>query len=183
MSMQHGNLFSSRHNSLLTRSRDVSRIFINDSLKSIDIADLKFINFLKSNLCQEYVLLSRYIEFINNNDFSFLEEDFYNSEFTTGVKSKNDRLKTLIFETSNTVLEDDDLINIVKYKNRTKKGLQLFIKYDNNCNAGRIYLIDLYHLVIPTEQRLPNGTVLKSDLKKKEIKNNIDLSTLKNLVN
>lgn len=188
MNMQQGNLFSNRHNSLLTRSRNISHMFINESLKSIDEEELCFINYMKANSCDEYILLSRYISFINNNDFSFLDNEFDNSDFSTGVESKNNRIKDLIYKTSSIMITNNDLINLVKYKNKRKKGLQLFIIYDNTCNAGRIYLIDLYHMVIPTEQRLANGKVVPSNPKrlyegmKKNVKNNVDLCTLRTLV-
>ena len=182
--MQQGNVFNKKKSGLLARSKSVSTINVNYSLNSIDKNELNFNNFLSSKECKEYLLLEKYFKRIQNGDISFLDKDFETNNYTTHNKEKNQRLKDLIFETSNTTLTDQDLLDVLKYKHKEKKGVQFFIKYDNSSNVGNIYLIDLYHMVIPTEQRVrdyiiktPPKVLYRRILQK--VKNRINLSELK----
>lgn len=163
--------------------RKISKIDFNKGLKSIDHEELYFINFFSSKECKEYKLLSSYYKKAIHNDTSFLENEFYNNEYSIHNIAKNNRLKELIKETTDENLNDIDLLNIVKYKNKKNNGIQLFIKYNSEYDIGEIYLIDLYHMVIPTEdKRLKqkrHNIQNHYNVRKKKVKHNVNLQTIK----
>ena len=174
--MQRGNLFKHRKSS--------TKISFETALISIDDEVMCFINFLSSTECKDYILLKKYYDMSKIADFSFLDNDFFNAEFTTKNETKNSRLRSLILKTTNELLDDNQLTDIVKYKNKTKKGLQFFIKYDSDSDTGYVYLIDIYHMVIPTDH-IEKNFHIKSNPKqhykriKQKVKNKVNLNILK----
>lgn len=145
--------------------------------KSIDESNYNFINFFSSNAASLYIEVKRIYDLSLNDDFD-IDKYFSSHDYHDSGKIKNTRLNQLIFTTNNNNLSEEDLLKLVKYKHRdTKyKGFQLFIK------DGKVYLIDLYHLIIPTKdsrttQRSSDSLQLYQRMQNK-VKNKCCLSTI-----
>lgn len=179
--MRQGNVFNNR-NTLFNKKRKVGVSFLK-GLNSIDLDDIHFTNFCSSKECNEYKMIKEYYERTLKHDYDFLEEDFVEREYTRFNKVKNERLAKLISLTINQDIATSDLIDIVKYKNRDKKGIQFFIKYSNSSDSGEVYLIDLHHMALPTEnrslgQKKPNSALYYSRVSRK-VKHKVNLSEIK----
>ena len=184
MSTHKKNLFSKYQNNILkSNSKKVTKISFDKCLVSIDSELLSFTNFLSSNNCEKYKNIKRYYELSKKLNFSFLEKEFYSNEYTIGNDTKNKRLRSLILETTGELLNDIELTNIIKYKNKNDKELQFFIKYDSSADIGYVYLIDIYHMVIPTKQ-IEKGKIIPPDPKRhykgisKKVKHKTNLSEI-----
>lgn len=125
------------------------------ALKSIDIPDEKFMNFFTSNQTKIYLKLKNLYELSLKNEFN-IDKLFTDKEYSTTNQLKNNRLRKFIYETSHIIMNDIDLLGIIKYKNKEDNEFQLFIKYDLQQRKAFVYLIDIYHLAIPTEFRKIN---------------------------
>ena len=180
--MQQSNIFNKRRS--LFDVKKVVGLNFSKGLNSIDLEQLNFTNYCSSKECKEYLKIKEFYDKVQNNKFKFLEKDFESSEYNKTNPQKNKRLITLIKTTINENIEDKDLNNIIKYKNRDEKGIQLFIKYSKELDSGELYLVDLYHFAIPTEDKRFNQR--KKDTKqhycrvKKKVKHNVNLSETKN---
>ena len=179
--MQRGNVFNNRP-SFLSRNPEPTSIIFHDCLNSIDSEDMCFTNFCSSKECKNYKNVDECYKKVLNQDFSFLDKEFTNTEYTMGNESKNERLKNLISLTLSKTINDNDLYNVVKYKNKTEKEFQLFIKYNPTADVGEVYLIDLYHFVLPTEDKRfgQRRTDNKSHYERmrRKVKNNVNLSCI-----
>ncbi len=151
--MQTNNIFNKKNSFLESRKLE-SKIILEKALNSIDDEELKFINFMSSDMCKEYSLIENYYIKSTHGNYTFLEKEFTNKEYKTHNNSKNTKIRNLIFETTNELFNDEELREIIKYKNSTNPGIQLYIKYDKNDKNAYVYLIDLYHMAITTDYRL-----------------------------
>ena len=182
MSTLKGNQLYNK-NTILSLRKKTDVIDFEKGMNSIDVEEHNFINFLSSDGSNAYQIIEGYyIESLTGN-YSFLDKDFKFEGYTNKNTFKNEKIKALIQKTSNTIFEDEDLIDLIKYKNKTEKGIQLFIKYDSESAKGIVYLIDLYHLVIPTDKVTKNYTVKSNPQKeyqrrKKKVKHNVNLSDI-----
>ena len=182
MSILKGNQLYSK-NSILSLRKSSNKIDFNLAMNSVDLEEYNFINFLSSNQCKEYLKVYGYYKESLKSNCSFLDKEFEFDPYTNLNSTKNEKLKKLIYETSSTVFNDFQLLDLIKYKNKKDKGIQFYIKYDKKTNKGNVYLIDLYHMVIPTEYRR-KGNVLKTTPQthynsiRKKVKNNVNLSEM-----
>lgn len=152
--MLQGHSFSN-HKSLFNRSfikkpSMKDKIDFQYALKSIDVPDENFMNFFTSNQTKTYLYLQEIYDSSLKNQLN-IDKYFTNKEYSITNQRKNNRLKKFIYETSNTLMSDIDLLGIIKYKHREKKEFQIFLKYDIVQDKAFVYLIDIYHLVLPTE--------------------------------
>lgn len=179
--MQKGNVFNKR-SSFLNKKKATTSIIFHKGLNSVDNEEMCFTNFCSSKECKDYKNVDSCYKKVLAKDFSFLDKEFTNKEYSVGNSSKNERLKKLIGLTLSKTISDSDLYNIVKYKNKNEKGFQLFIKYDSNSDVGEVYLIDLYHFVLPTEDKRfgQRRTDSKSHYQrvKKKVKKKVNLSSI-----
>ena len=120
------------------------------ALKSIDIPEESFMKYFTSNQTKIYLYLQSIYNLSLENKLN-IDNFFTNKEYNITNQIKNNRLRKFIYETSNIILSDVDLLGMIKYKHRTETGFQIFLKYDINQNKAFVYLIDIYHLAIPTE--------------------------------
>lgn len=148
--MQKDNIFNNKN---LFLSKSKTTLSIDEALNSIDMEDDNFINFMSSKVCKEFLYIKKCYDRIKNGNYSFLEKEFKNREYETFDANKNSRLRNFIFYTNNQLFSDSELQKIIKYKNKENKAIQFFVKYDRKSDNATICLIDLYHLVMPTEYR------------------------------
>ena len=87
------------------------------ALKSIDIPEENFMNFFTSNQTDIYLKLKEMYELSLNNSFN-IDKYFSNKEYTTTNPIKNNRIRKFIYETSNSIMDDQDLLGMIKYKHR-----------------------------------------------------------------
>lgn len=160
-----------------------TKINFDKGLKSIDHEPLSFINFFSSKECAEYQLISKYYEKANSDDLKFLSKEFSTREYTTYNENKNNRLRVLIKETTGETLSDIELLDITKYRHNDKKGIQLFIRNNAELDIGEVYLIDLYHMVLPTEDKRFNqrksNPLNHYNNRKSKVKHNVNLQAIK----
>lgn len=182
MSILKGNQLYNR-NSILSLRKSSTDIDFNVGMQSIDLAECNFTNYLSSSESKEYKKVKYYYDksLAKNNDF--LDTDFEFSGYTNKNTFKNEKIKKLIYETSNTVFSDMDLIDLIKYKNKSLNGVQFFIKYDKKTSKGIVYLIDLYHMAIHTDLFYRGSTIKTSDKEyynriSKKVKHNVSLSNM-----
>ena len=173
MNMQKGNQLANR-NILLKRKKRGCNVDFLQALNSIDDSNYNFINYLSSCNSKRYLLAKKYYEESLCGDDSFLIRDFGETNYTNGNEFKNEKIKSLIKQTSNKELSDIELTELLKYKCKSEKDFQLFIKYESELDKGIVYLIDLYHMVIPTD-KYGKGYIKKSNPEKdyERIKNKV----------
>lgn len=139
---------SANYNTIKKKVESGKINFIN-AMKSVDIEEVYFNNFLSSNQTTLYEWIKYYYELSEKNKFDIDKYFRSPNEITTFNPAKNSKLRNLIFETSNELLSDFELSTMMKYKNRENPAFQLFILPKNDVSL--VLLIDFYHLVFPTE--------------------------------
>jgi len=147
--MQKGNVFNKKN--LFSKAK--VELSIEEALSSIDVTDEYFTNFISSKECETYLYIKKCYDRIKKGNYDFLEKEFIPKEYKIFNPDKNSRLRNFIFSTNGILFRDDELQQIIKYKNKEKRGIQFFVKYDSKSEKAIIYLIDLYHMVIPTENK------------------------------
>lgn len=184
--MQQGNRFS--HNQInkpsYLRKNIKQKVNFFPALKSIDIEEESFINFLSSNQNKLYQYLYE-VYSSSIKDELIIDHFFTNKEYSNTNHTKNERIKKFIYETNKTVLTDIDLLEFVKYKHKKDNEFQLMVRYNSVTDSADVYLIDFYHLMIPTEYG-QIGERKKDDVRHYErIKNKVghkyDISSLKSI--
>lgn len=185
--MQQGNRFkqnSLRKNSYLEIKKK-QKVDFSFALKSIDLEEDKFINFLSSDQNKLYSYLYE-IYMLSLRDELLIDKYFTNKEYGNTNKIKNDRIKKFIYETNGIVLSDIELLDFVKYKHKEAKEFQLMVRYNQEKDIADVYLIDFYHLMIPTvnhqiSQRNMDVTKYYERIKKK-VGHKYDIAHLKSLM-
>lgn len=140
---------------------------------SVQDDELYFTNFLsKTRNKKEINILS---EFNKNHNLKYLEKNFYTDELTYSPSSSERLLG--IFGLYNTRV--NKITNVIKYKSRIEKGVQIYLTKNNN--RLEAILIDVFHLGIPSEFYYTNSSKFKSRPKKvysKNKENGYDISEI-----
>lgn len=134
------------------------------AMKSYDNDELMFTNFVKSkgNTC--YCLLEEYYIDSLDDKYYFLEEDFKPLDDINYTYKKADRLLNIINKGYKHKYKVEDLKYIFKMQHKDKKGFQLYVfKSKNNLN---VILIDFFHIALPADRILPNGSVIKENVQR-----------------
>lgn len=130
----------------------------NGNWHSEKIGDEKFTNYIKSYENKYYIVLDKIFEKLYNDNYNFLDEfeldEYEASEFT----SQSKRLKRII-KKANNIKEEVELPAIHKFKPTRKQrkidkiydGIRLFVSEDDEQGIIELYLVDLYHLAIDSE--------------------------------
>lgn len=141
--------------------------FINDY--SVNNSSLNFTNYFQREESKRGKIIK---EIIDNciKDPTFFEKNFYGSEITNGTKRDRYKIERLYRILNLYNKFEIPISNVFKYKPNQKLkekcgnegGFQLIFTVENNIVC--IYLIDLYHLAIPSEKDLKgNKFVLKNE--------------------
>lgn len=182
--MLKGNVFDKK-NSLFLKPKKSIPLSFEKALNSIDNSKLYFTNYLSSKNCNAYREIKRFYIDSSNNNIEFLLKEFTNSEFTTANLIKNNRIRELIKLTTGKLLNDFDLQNLVKYKNKKDMGIQLFVMYDKETGSGIVYLIDLYHFALPTPHVQIGKTSINLEqeynIRKNRVKHKMNLSEIRKI--
>ena len=125
--------------------------FNDNSLKSHDIAELKFTNYLESKDCNEYKILTQICNDWKNKE-NILEKYFNISEedgiYGSG-EDKKQRLCRIISHSEKSDINIEYIQNMSKgrYNNSSKHNfpLRIYVKI-RSAFVFVIYLIDIYHL-------------------------------------
>ena len=150
--MQQSNLFKSK-----TFSKRINRFnnstFIeetyksfdfNNNLKSDNLEDLEFTNFVSSNICKKYLILTNICQQISKNEKE-LDKLFVADEIDINVDiPKLNRIYDIINIVNNKQISREKLI--LKFKYLKDQEIQFYINNDNG--VLKLYLIDLYHIGI-----------------------------------
>lgn len=134
---------------ILIRPQENDVIDFSLALKSIDLPSYQFMNYFTSNQTKIYIELQKMYNASLDNHFQ-IDKYFTSKDYSALNALKNERIKRFIRETSNTNITNADLNELIKYKNKDNPNFQLFVKYNRNESKAHVYLIDIYHLVIPT---------------------------------
>lgn len=164
--MQESNIFYRRINRFSNNVYSIKEKYnsfdFNDNLKSNKIEELQFTNFLSSNQCEKYFLLSDICTKLYKN-YNNLNKIFVADEFDPNrYNSKR------VFDIINVV--NDKKINkkttIYKFKCKKNPAIQFYISKENN--ILKLYLIDIYHLVIEATNQRTGKTDRVATYKKRE---------------
>lgn len=146
--IQESNIFYKRINRFTDNINFVKEEFetfdFNDNLKSNKIEELEFTNYLSSNQCDKYYLLldicKKLYENYNNINKLFIADEFDPHRY----HSKR------VYDIMNTVnnKQIDKKIIIYKFKCKKDPAIQFYVSKENK--SLKLYLIDIYHIVIET---------------------------------
>lgn len=137
------------------------------SLKSINLPDLFFTNYVKSENNECYKMLEGYVIQVMDGNFDFFEDDFEPLDEIKYTEPAATRLLKILHKGYKLKYDKKDLIHIHKVKSKYNKKFQLFIKESRNNLT--VILIDFFHLGIIASYQLPNGKTKK--MKKEEMYN------------
>lgn len=144
--MQENNVFYLRKNRFSNDVKYVDEGYtefdFNNNLKSNKIEELEFTNYLSSNQCNKYYVLFDICQKLYNN-YKNLNKLFVPDEFDSG-KYNSKRVYEIISVVNNREIEQKQII--YKFKNKNDKEIQFYISKENN--VLKLYLIDIYHIVI-----------------------------------
>ena len=115
---------------------------------SINIEEDYFTNFLTSWICKEGINLKKIIDSFKDDIVKTMNQ--FEGDYLFSNK-KSDRLIRILRASypGCSLLDSDIPSKVIKLKYSKFKPIQFFI-YNNN-NVLEVYLIDVYHLAIPTE--------------------------------
>jgi len=175
--MQENNVFYVRKNRFTSNVKydqeEYSSFDFNNNLKSDIIDVLEFTNYLSSNQCNKYFLLTEickklYINYKNLNKY-FVPDEF----------NANRHNSQRVFDIMDVV--NNDTINrkllIYKLKCRSDDELQFYVSIENK--TMKLYLIDVYHIVIEaTNHRI--GKANRKQIYEKRKKCSYDIKEIQN---
>lgn len=154
--MQISNDFKKRTETYIFRKRidrfanprlveeEYTEIDFNNNLISVCYDELRFTNFTRSDACKKYLHLKDICSKITENAQE-LEVLFKADELDISADiPKCNRMYAIISKANNNKINRNDLI--LKFKNRLDPEIQFFIKKEHT--ILKVYLIDLYHLMI-----------------------------------
>ena len=121
----------------------------NDNLKSVNLNELEFTNYVKSRNCKKYLDLKRIcikLEKDKNELYKLFEADELDSN--TSV-IKYERLLKILSIVNNREIQKEEII--LKFKNKNDKEIQFYIKDENG--IFMLYLIDIYHIGIEAKNK------------------------------
>ncbi len=184
--MQQNNLFRSgtfskrvnRFKNSIFIEEEYSAFDFNNNLKSDNIEELEFTNFVSSKLSKKYITLKEICKKINNNEKEW-DKLFVADEIAINTNSPRlDRLYNIISNVNNKKVIKSKLI--LKFKYIADSEIQFYINNENG--ILKLYLIDLYHIGIEATNRKTGRTDRKGIYKArknlkfdiKEIKNELD---------
>lgn len=154
-----------------------TKIDFGDSLNSINLPGLFFTNYSSSNAIKQYkIIKNNYKDNVQENDFLHeyvIDEIYSNSEIS--------RLIDIINFQNNSSYVLNDIINIIKLKNKDSKDLHIYVILNNN--IIKVLLIDLFHLGIKADlySEKTGKLIKRADLKElysKHSSNNYSLCNI-----
>ena len=144
---ENNNIFYKRINRFSNNVRFVKEEYhsfdFNNNLRSSKFEDLEFTNYLSSNQCNKYFTL---LEICKNLKMNYsINKLFIPDEFDSN-RYNSKRVYDIINKVNNKIV--NKTITIYKLKCKIDPAIQFYVSKESN--SLKLYLIDLYHIVIET---------------------------------
>lgn len=164
-----------RYNTPVIKEESYLKLEMDYAMKSINIKEEKYTNFVKTYQNEQYKLLSKiYIDYKNGKNilsrFVAYDIELYskNTKRLSNILSYNNIQNFTLVRTS----------NVLKYHLIGNNKIRRYIEKNKN-NILNVRLIDIYHLAIPSVHRGIPAEVMKERIYNKHRNNKISISNLK----
>ncbi len=168
-----------RYNNCITVSEEYERLELDYAMKSINIPNEEFSNFVKTDQNEQYKLLkSIYKDYKDGKD---ILNDF--EAYDVELHSKNTtRLSNILTHNNMEPFTDARTSRVLKYQLKNKKNkLRIYIEkeYKDGLCVLKVRLIDLFHLAIPSRHNNVPANIMLTRTYNKHRNNKVSINKIK----
>lgn len=176
MQINRFNHIIDRYNDSKIITEYYSKLDMSFAMKSINLKEEQFTNFVKSKQSEQYkLLLNIYSDYKKGKNILDKFEAYDVELYSKNTK----RLSKILSYNTMENFNDFRTSNVLKHRlTKSKNKLRLYIEEDDKKNLS-VKLIDLYHLAIPSSYKGTSADVMKNRLYNQHKNNKTSISCIK----